>query len=202
MKREIAQNQKGFTLIETLVSIVIFSVSIVALISITAGGVSDTNFARKKQNAYLLAQEGVELVRYMRDSIVRYNAPGGWILFNQGMSDCMLSQSNAGCRIDSFELASGGSFGDALAACGQSCPFMQTEELNPNQLLPPSKGFYQYSYGPKTDFVRTIYLDKVSADELLLVSKVEWMHGGRNYEIVLKEVITSWVRSHPAFQQQ
>jgi prepilin-type N-terminal cleavage/methylation domain-containing protein len=201
MEQSNLQLNKGFTLIETLVSIVIFSVSIVALISITAGGVSDTNFARKKQNAYLLAQEGIELVRYMRDSIVRYNAPGGWNLFVQGMSDCALSQSNAGCIIDSFELVSGGSFADAIDACGQSCPFMQSEELGPNQLLPPTKGFYQYAFGPKTNFVRTISLEKVSADELLLVSKVEWAHGDRPYEIVLKEVITSWVRSHPDFQQ-
>ena len=62
----------GFTLVETLVAISIFSVSIVGLMSVLGSGISNTNYAKQKITAYYLAQEGIEYVRNMRDTEVLY----------------------------------------------------------------------------------------------------------------------------------
>ena len=58
----------GFTLVETLVALSIFVTAVVALISLTGTGVANTNFAQNRMQAMYYAQEGVELVRMMRDS--------------------------------------------------------------------------------------------------------------------------------------
>ncbi|OGI70023.1 hypothetical protein A2824_03615 [Candidatus Nomurabacteria bacterium RIFCSPHIGHO2_01_FULL_42_16] len=62
------QRSGGFTLIETLTALLIFSTSIVVLITATSQGFSNTNYAKNKFIASYLAQEGVEIVRNARDS--------------------------------------------------------------------------------------------------------------------------------------
>ena len=68
--------KSGFTLIETLTALLIFSTSIVVLIAATSGGFSNTNYAKNKFIASYLAQEGVEVARNTRDS-------SDWSAFNQ-----------------------------------------------------------------------------------------------------------------------
>jgi Tfp pilus assembly protein PilV len=67
----------GFTLIETLVAISIFSASIIGLMSVLASGVSDTNYAKQKMIASYLAQEGIECVRNTRDNYFLYTSTTG-----------------------------------------------------------------------------------------------------------------------------
>lgn len=59
---------RGFTLIETLFAILIFSAALVALMSIAGRGISATSSARQQITAHYLAQEGLEVVRNMRDA--------------------------------------------------------------------------------------------------------------------------------------
>jgi prepilin-type N-terminal cleavage/methylation domain-containing protein len=76
--------QKGFTLVETLVAVSIFSISILGLLAVLTQGISDTGYAKKKMMAGYLAQEGIEYVRNMRDTSVLYNATSpqaGWDAF-------------------------------------------------------------------------------------------------------------------------
>ncbi len=68
----------GFTLVETLVAVSIFSLSILGLMSILASGVSNTNYAKQKMTASYLAQEGIEHARNIRDTHVLYDASSGW----------------------------------------------------------------------------------------------------------------------------
>lgn len=182
---------RGFTLIETLFSIFIFSVSIVALLSITAGGVADSNFIKKKQTAYLLAQEGIELVRNARDTEMRFG--GDWVSFRTGMSPCT---SALPCTIDTYIFAQTGSIANAMQTCPSNagCPFLKQN----NTINSSTKGFYQYLDGEETDFKRSINLGVFKVrPEAEITSTVTWEHGGEEYSIELNESITGWVRPLP-----
>jgi prepilin-type N-terminal cleavage/methylation domain-containing protein len=74
MIKFLKQKNKGFTLVETLISISIFSVSIVSLMSILGSGLSNTGYAKQKMTAGYLAQEGIEILRNKRDNYVLYPA--------------------------------------------------------------------------------------------------------------------------------
>ncbi|MEK7219403.1 MAG: prepilin-type N-terminal cleavage/methylation domain-containing protein, partial [Patescibacteria group bacterium] len=90
MKKIFQQKHKGFTLIETLIAISIFTVSILALMSVLGQGISNTNYAKQKIIASYLAQEGIEYMRNMRDNDVLYTQITGknWGSFKSKLAPC------------------------------------------------------------------------------------------------------------------
>ncbi len=81
--KQINKFSSGFTLVETLVAISIFVMSILALMSVLSSGIADTGYAKKKMVATYLAQEGIEYVRNQRDTAVLYSgdAQSSWNSF-------------------------------------------------------------------------------------------------------------------------
>ena len=59
---------KGFSLMEALLATFLLSVGIVAVLSLMASSLRSSMVARDQEIATLLAQEGVELVRNVRDN--------------------------------------------------------------------------------------------------------------------------------------
>src|SRR3990172_9504183 len=99
MKSFLKKNNKlnrAFTLVETLIAISIFSISVLALMSVLGQGISNTNYAKQKILASYLAQEGVEYIRNMRETYVLYSATStlGWSAFNTKLND--VSGTNSG----------------------------------------------------------------------------------------------------------
>jgi Tfp pilus assembly protein PilV len=91
------QKNNGFTLVETLVAVSIFTMSILGLLIVLSGGISDTSYAKKKIIASYLAQEGIEYARNMRDTAVLYNATspqGGWNNFKSANVSYPSNDSN------------------------------------------------------------------------------------------------------------
>lgn len=102
------QGNKGFTLVETLVAIAIFTSSIIALMAVLANGISDTNYAKKKMTATYLAQEGIEYVRNMRDTSVLFDPDGaqaGWIAFIAAGKTCPSADPNFPCTISMEQIS-------------------------------------------------------------------------------------------------
>ncbi len=77
MRKLFKQKNRGFTLVETLVAISIFTIGILSLMSVLASGIANTNYAKEKMAASYLAQQGIEYVRNMRDNYVLYTSSTG-----------------------------------------------------------------------------------------------------------------------------
>src|SRR3989338_3805622 len=95
---------EGYTLVETLVAVSIFSVSILGLLVALSQGLADTGYAKKKIAAAYLAQEGIEYIRNMRDTFVIYDAVGpqeGWTAFKAYIAVC---ENESGCYFDDSNL--------------------------------------------------------------------------------------------------
>lgn len=95
------QKNKGFTLIEMLIAVLIFSLSLAALMTISSRGMRISRDAQDQVVADYLALEGIEAVRNIRDSVLlrQLNIPTWVNVFDVDgcLSDEMLAHPGSGC---------------------------------------------------------------------------------------------------------
>lgn len=170
----------GFTLVETLIAISIFSLSIVTLMTFLSQGIFNTNYAKNKIIAEYLAQEGIEYIRNMRDSDMLFPvANGGWSAFTTSLNSCLVS-NNAFCGFDV----------NVTPPSVFSCP-------SPYTLCKiytsSSNGYYTNSSSDApTGFTRTIQASMINANEVKIISTVKWAQGSGNYNITMTENVFNW----------
>lgn len=92
------KNNKGFTLVETLIAMIILVSSIVPLMVIIGGNLGTLHKAKDRLYASYLAQEGVEMLRYYRDTyrIQNTDPDAGWSVFLANFYD--LSNPSKSCE--------------------------------------------------------------------------------------------------------
>jgi Tfp pilus assembly protein PilV len=72
----------GFTLVEALIAISIFTMSLLGIMSILADNITNIGYAKQKMTATYLAQEGIEYVRNIRDTkALSLGGSAGWTNF-------------------------------------------------------------------------------------------------------------------------
>jgi type II secretory pathway pseudopilin PulG len=182
----------GFTLVETLVAVSIFTVSILSLLVVLSSGISNTGYAKKKMAAAYLAQESIEYIRNMRDTYVLYsgNSQTGWNNFNTKLTSASCDGVN-GCYFDNRNV----SFADStlpmtdllFSACSSAAC------SGASLLYDASTGTYGYVSGIDSGFVRKIRITQVSANETKVFSTVSWVQGSGTYTINFSESLFNWV---------
>ncbi len=210
MKIKILKLNKGFTLVETLVAISIFTGSVLGLLALTGGSISNTNYARDRIVATFLAQEGLEYMRNLRDTYVLFQSngwgdegtdnddgsggepPGSFIKeLNDG--GCMLE---SGCYFNPDNL-------DYGIPSDQAMKFIEIYPCDggvcPN-LLYDNESYtrkFNYTNGSPTSFSRKIIIRKVvntdfNNKELEVISMVTFNSGNRNYTVSFSNYLKNW----------
>lgn len=182
---------RGFTLIETLVAVSIFTVSILALMAVLSDSVATNAYAKKKIVATYLGQEGLELVRNLRDTSVLYQSTltRGWDDFKQSISPCDSTLVDA-CYIDDTNidfLNTAQAVRDLnISSCSEGdCPALLYNDIT---------GKYGYKDGNETDFIRNISVTNVTENEVKVTSKVYWQQGSGTYFVSFSENLFDWTR--------
>lgn len=158
---------RGFTLVETLVAISILLVAIVGPMTIAADGLQNTFYAREQVTAYMLAQEGMELVRAARDQNAL--ADSAWLA---GIASACATSNADGCGIDVRDAEDlSGSFFDCA---GTACQLHYDDGS-----LAGNRGFYTYEVVDEpTQFTRRIWIEEVVGDrEAEVTVEVTWATG-------------------------
>ncbi len=171
---------EGFTLLEMLFAIIIFSFSLVSLMLIAGKGVVATATAKDQLIAQYLAEEGVEVARNMRDTNFLMWGAGGE---ENWLTDLECAKDKA-CDI---------------AYSQDSAPYLKPLEGS-EQLLCISKEYGSYGGcedgggGEPSKFSRGIYIENIPGDNTsrTIVSKVTWNQRSINREYTLKTYITDW----------
>ncbi len=183
--------RRGFTLVETLIAILIVTMAIVGPFNVAQGVLRYSYTARDQLVAASLAQEGIEYVRYIRDSNFIYNTHTGstrpWLYGLDGSTylgvtspDCYTTDPSGGaCLVDPSQ--------QTVTAC------LTTDCSNkPALYLSGSYLYNQASSGTVTRFRRRVELKSISATETLVTVTVSWSNHGV-YSIVLTETLDNWL---------
>ncbi len=176
--------QRGFTLVETLVAITIIAIAIVGPLYAVQQALNASRSARDLLIASSLAQEAVEYVRAVRDSNYLYTFKSGanrsWLFGVDGTSgstNCF----TAVCVVD------------------------PSQNVNPNdsyvsrtvtKLYRNAAGLYnQQGNGQQTPFTRTIQLASVqgTSDEVVLTVVITWTQKGIPQRLEITERLHNWL---------
>jgi len=153
----------GFTLVEILISLLIFGLVITPIMYILTTNLSSATSVRNSYVASGLAQEGMEVVRNMRDT--------GWF---------------AGASF-------GDSIPDGTFRVQWNSTALIPLGLNPNLLEDSSNGLYSYDVGSRTIFNRTVDISTVVSNvEKRVVVTISWIERGLPKSINAEEHLFNW----------
>jgi len=175
MNKFFKKNNKGFTIVETLVAIAILSLSITATFTAVQNGIRFSTTARDQITAFYLAQQAVENIKNIRDNNVLFslsqisigNPSRGWLygLSGAGGDPCYFGKV---CQIDSLL--------QTATSCGSAAITTNPPNLCVNMTQNEDNGLYGYnaSWGA-TRFKREIQLENVVLNrEVRVVVTVSW----------------------------
>ena len=175
---------RGFTLLETLVAVLILVMSITGPLIIAQKGLTTTLIAKDQVTAYFLAQDAVEYIHFKRDNACLNaaspcNSTAAWL---STLSNCTSSTGATTCTVDTTE-----NDPVAITTCNGVCPNINYDSTT---------GRYSYTTGTKTPFVRTITITAPvpgNNDEAAVVVTVSWTDSGAKLRsVTTKEDIFNW----------
>lgn len=175
-------NQNGFTLIEMIITIGVVSVGIIGALIAVQQGIVAVDYANSRFTAALLAQEGVEIIKNIRDTnLLEYNYVSAGTAWNEGIG------------IGDFEVqyTYPQSIDPILTPliCSPNC----NPDNGPRFLKKSATDFYNYSIGDDSRFKRVIHIESPNVDQIDATITVYWKkRGGGYYNISLLQHLYNW----------
>lgn len=172
-------NNEGFTLIEMLVAVFIFSVALAALMGIAARGLKASRLAQDQVVADYLALEGIEVIRNLRDSAFLLGSGGNtWTdVFSQ--NGCLEALEDGSATSCVFEL-DGSEIEIYPCSAGNSCTLYFNSSSGIYRHFQSGTPLPNYS---QIEYDRSIYLQASpdNTDEIIVTVDVLWPTGSVQY---------------------
>ena len=190
-------DERGFTIMETLVAIFILLISITGPMVFSQNGLRAAFQSRDQITAFYLAQDAIEFIKNRRDhNVLEPNSVGfGWL---DGLEDCIAEDlGDFGCTINTSlvdgNIVACNGFGSDPGCLGNNEDGSQDNKLRIN-----SDGYFINTLAGSVEestFARNIYIRETEAGrEAEIVVKVRWTShdtiGVRDVTVV--EYIYNW----------
>lgn len=169
-------NNRGFTLIELIITIAVLSFGVIGVYSAFSPVVALSYTISSRTTAAYLGQEGFEIVRNIRDNNFIKKAANPSIPWYRGLADCAL-----GCQAD-YKTGTA-----AQTPQNYLKPYDQGIFLKLNQ-----EGFYAYDSGTDTPFTRKIIITWEGSDILKVHVLVLWNYNGQGYNFETYGYLYNW----------
>lgn len=159
-------HNKSFTLLEVIIAIFVITVGVIGGIFAIQQTIVLASYSSSRLTAAYLAQEGIEIVRNIRDT--------NWLEgedWRNGLGDGQWQADYNDQNLTSYD---GGSF-----------LYIQT-----------TNGFYGYDSGTPTKFKRKITITTppppLSTSTLEVLVEINWQERGKSYSFPVKEHLYNW----------
>lgn len=169
----VKMKNKGFTLLEVMIAVFLVIVGISTAFLLITKTVGQMAVSSSRLTAAYLIQEGIEIVRNIRDTNWLEHITDPANTWDEGLTGC-----STGCTAD----------------------YAYTASKDPNLLAIPAdnflnidgNGFYSYSAGTATKFKRKITIDTSAPDILKVKVEVTWQEKGKSYQYSAQENLYNW----------
>lgn len=168
---------KGFSLMEVIIAVAVIITALIAAMTLISFSVSAITSSKSKITATNLAQEGLEIVRNIRDS--NWVGPDYKMRYDGGSEDWR----------------NGLGLGDPdpkqyLVQYNQ--PGLLDWSSTPLQI--DSSGFYQYDSGTNTPFYRKIIIEYIGNNQIKVTAEITWQEKGRSQIIQVEDRLYNWLQ--------
>lgn len=167
-------DKRGFTLLETIVALALIVSAVAGPFTLATRGIFAAKFSKSRLVALNLTQEGIELIRKMREDNMLSGAD--W-------------RGTGSCALNCTRLPDGSYQPDVFAAPGGTTP-----PLNSNTPLrfDEAAGLFNQSAGSATPFTRVVEISTPAADQMRVVSRITWVESGIPRRVELETVLYNW----------
>lgn len=175
------KNNKGISIIESLVAISIIAVGIIGVVSLVLQAIQVQYINKNALIASQLAQEGMEIVRNIRDE--------NWLIANQNYYEYIAQPGvTMNYAVDIFDVDG-------------STPSLQNvtgiNDANTNLKKCEDYFYHENSYPCSTPtptiFKRMITTNLNSLDDYIeVVCLIQWLDRGKSYQFTTKELLYNW----------
>jgi prepilin-type N-terminal cleavage/methylation domain-containing protein len=184
----------GFTLIETMIAVLLLSIAIAGPLTLAAQGLSSALISKDQIGAFYLAQDAVEYIRFARDSnCLASGSPcssSTWLTGLVGPGLCS-TDGTVACAIDSIQ----GTVSSATCGGGALC----TTPL----FYDPTDHYFCYQGGstnctqPTPErYVRSVQIVTPvggNSSEAEVIVTVSWTgQGGLTHQVIVRENLFDW----------
>ena len=197
----------GFTLLETIVALAVIMAAVVGPVSLITRGLTDFSFAKNKIAAINLAQEGIELIRAVRENNILCDSlngapPWAWNSDPEGGNLTNTKRQVSAANTVTINCKPPGP-GGALLIITPRLPLSVNEALR----FDSATGLYGYT-GQNTIFTREITIclppnsgggcnatpdsDIPASSQMEVISRVTWTDRGVAQALVLRERLYEW----------
>lgn len=165
------RSEKSFSLLEVVVSITVFLAAMIGVIGLLSFNIVNAALLRNKLIAANLAQEGIEIVRNIRDNNFLQREAGNYIAWD-------------------YRLGAGSYRADYSS---QALLAFSNIPLN----FHSSAGLYDYSNMPPSDtvasiFYRRISIDNINSDEIKVEVAMTWKERGKDRSLSAEVHLFNW----------
>ncbi|MDP3043010.1 MAG: prepilin-type N-terminal cleavage/methylation domain-containing protein [bacterium] len=171
MKKNKLKRQFGFSILEVIIAILIISIGMIGVLSLITQNIQVQYIGKNDLIASQLAQEGLELVRNIRDT--------NWLTAGNDW------KTGAGATTNS-DIVQDGDY-----AIDYSGAIIDINSIDNAGLNIDAAGFYTHNAGAATAFYRLITVVD-NADYLDVECKVRWKERGRTHDYAVKTLLYNW----------
>jgi len=184
MNKKNSKKNQGFSIIEVMVCVTIILVTFTSIYTLINHSMVFHDLAYSKLTASYLAQEGIEIVRNIRDNNYIRNENNNYI--KNESNNYILNESNNYIQNESWNVG--------LNPGNYQVQYNSTrlDDYTGNNLKIDSSGLYNYSDGETTRYNRMISIDKISDKEIRVTSIVKWSNRGINFDIQVEDHLYNW----------
>lgn len=194
-KLQIKLNARGFTLIEVMVAVAVLSLGLMGAANLITFNISNSAKAINKTIATNLAQEGIELVRNIRDTNflqVSNGAPGAsWDDdLVQGLGNIrQLKFFCGGLNNQNINPAP-----NNIDICAAACRVYAYTKISDGSKCYSDDFGVQAGYDSpiQSDFYRLIIVDKLDADSIEITADIKWIERGNARYLTVQEILYNW----------